>query len=228
MKKDLSFRINLNAPVQIEDSRDRKSKPVQQEEKKNKRETFTDLFESEPEKAPETPVRDDRFDFTGLIGEPEKVITAYDQLQDIDQAITEAYLKRFAKVALMEKEKFGIPASIILANGLLHSKAGKEMPAAKANNHFAIRCTRDWEGDQMTHQGDCYRSYESAWTSFRDHSFYLTTGSFSHLPKLGEVDYKAWAKGLEKGGYSSQPNLARQLITVIDQYGLAELDGHYD
>ena len=49
-----------------------------------------------------------------------------------------SYVKRFAKVAQGEMHKYGIPASITLAQGLLESNAGKSPLANKYNNHFGI------------------------------------------------------------------------------------------
>jgi len=52
----------------------------------------------------------------------------------------EAYIERFAKVAQVEMDKFGIPASIKLAQGLLESNAGKSRLAAEHFNHFGLKC----------------------------------------------------------------------------------------
>ena len=143
----------------------------------------------------------------------------------MDEGSIQAYIARFSKVAASERKKFGIPASIILGNALLHSLAGTaEIAEAGANNHFALRCTPDWQGPQRTYAGQCYRQYENAWTSFRDHSFYITTGSFSHLRQLSDTDYKGWADALEKAGFSQEKDLGRQLVKAIQVYGLEKLD----
>ena len=105
-----------------------------------------------------------------------------------------------------------------------HSRAGTaDMAGPGANNHFAIPCTPDWQGPQQTYSGQCYRQYENAWTSFRDHSFYITTGPFAHLRQLSDSDYKGWAAALEKAGFSKEKNLGRQLVKVVETYGLQEL-----
>ena len=51
-----------------------------------------------------------------------------------------AYVKRFAKVAQEEMQKFNIPASITLAQGLIETNAGQSPLATKNNNHFGIKC----------------------------------------------------------------------------------------
>ena len=72
--------------------------------------------------------------------------------------------------------------------------------------------------------GKCFRTYENAWTSFRDHSYYITTGRMAALKKLKDADYKAWAKALEKADFSNDEDFAAQLIMVVEKYELTKLD----
>ncbi len=97
--------------------------------------------------------------------------------------------------------------------------------AQEGNNHFAIPCASDWSGSKGMYQGKCYRHYDNAWSSFRDHSTYLTSGRFPVLEKLDKQDFRAWAEGLEETGYSkSSRHLARSLIEVIENHQLYDLD----
>ena len=50
------------------------------------------------------------------------------------------YLKQYSPIAISEMKKFGIPASITLAQGLLESDAGESKLATRNNNHFGIKC----------------------------------------------------------------------------------------
>ncbi|MCB9286433.1 MAG: glucosaminidase domain-containing protein [Lewinellaceae bacterium] len=223
LKKDLSFRINLNSPVRLEQPPPRPSTPARQQEKEPTRERYTENSNPQPT-AQELPAPTERFDFSSAASSRREIM-AIDLLEEVDEGTIRAYIQRFARVAASEQKKFGIPASIIIANALLHSLAGtSEMSEPGANNHFAIPCTHDWQGPQRTFGGKCYRQYENAWTSFRDHSFYITTGAFAPLRQLSDTDYKGWAEALEKAGFSPQKNLARQLIRVIEKYRLAEMD----
>ncbi|MCB0580888.1 MAG: glucosaminidase domain-containing protein [Phaeodactylibacter sp.] len=220
LKKDLSFRINLNSPVRMEQVPQRPPTPARQQEKVPSQERYTENTRQEAA-ATELPGAD-RFDFSSTAN-GRREIRAIDRLEQVDEGTIRAYIGRFARVAAGEQKKFGIPASIILANALLHSLAGTaEMAAPGVNNHFAIPCTPDWRGPQRTFSGQCYRQYENAWTSFRDHSFYITTGPFAPLRQLPDTDYKGWAGALEKAGFSGEKNLARQLVGVIETYGLQE------
>lgn len=208
MKKDLSFKINLNTPQKMEYQKEPEmpKKPVSREI----------LSENRSEKKPAV----DHFD---IVATPTKrrEMTATDRLSLVDKATVKAYIHRFRKVAEGEEQKFGIPAAIVLANALLHSQAGTDESAqSPANNHFGLPCTDDWMGETGIYAQGCKRHYENAWTSFRDHSFYITTGKFTALSSLSAHDYKAWAKGLEELGFSEEKHLAEQLIGVIEGYGL--------
>lgn len=148
-----------------------------------------------------------------------------DKMPDIDEATQWAYLKRFKDVAVGERKKYGIPSSIIVANALRQSFAGKRDLTVKSNNHFAIPCTLDWSGTGDNYGKTCYRRYENAWLSFRDHSIFITSGKFSKLHSLGATNYKAWAQGLQSLGYpSGGETLAEDLIRIIETYGLDKLD----
>jgi flagellum-specific peptidoglycan hydrolase FlgJ len=144
---------------------------------------------------------------------------------NINEETKRGFLKHFHQVAVAERKKYGIPASIILANALLQSYAGKRDVTLKNFNHFALPCNFNWNGEVEKVDGRCYRKYENAWTSFRDHSVFITSGKFAKLRNHSNYDYKAWATGLEKLGYPSDiSNLADRLIEIIEQYELEQLD----
>ena len=124
------------------------------------------------------------------------------------------YVNRFSDVARTEMEQFGIPASITLAQGLLESSAGKSPLARDANNHFGIKCfskkckkghCKNFSDD---HHKDFFRTYPSAWESFRAHSLFLQKDRYKHLLDLKKTDYINWAVGLKKAGYATDPNLS--------------------
>ena len=148
-----------------------------------------------------------------------------EEMPTIDEAIKIAYMKRFAQVAVAERRKYGIPASIVLANALRQSYAGQRDYAMRSSNQFGLPCTADWAGASDQYGDDCLRHYESAWASFRDHSNVLNSGKFANLKQFGAQDYKAWAKGLQDNGYpSNSAHLADDLIQIIEHYKLYQLD----
>ena len=141
----------------------------------------------------------------------------------------EAYVKKWSKVAVTEMYRSGVPASITLAQGLLESRYGLSPLASKGNNHFGIKCHKDWKGKTMAYdddeKGECFRVYDSAAESFRDHSDFLRyRDRYKFLFDLDTKDYKGWAYGLKKAGYATDPNYPTKLIKYIEDYKLYEYD----
>ena len=141
----------------------------------------------------------------------------------------EEYIRTFAPIALEEMEAYGIPASITLAQGLLESGAGSSNLVRKSNNHFGIKCHTKWRGPSTTHdddeKGECFRKYLHPRESYRDHSLFLANGSrYAFLFNYRITDYKAWARGLKKAGYATDPKYPAKLIAQIEKYGLDQFD----
>ena len=216
LKKDLSFQVQLNAPAKV-------NQPVTPKEKDQVTPQVNNSKKAYTEKQPKKASLFDKFEFP-FIGRASKKVDPTYEFNKVDETTKLAYLKRFAHVAVSEQKKFGIPASITLASGLLHSFAGQRAITKSGNNHFGIKCTTDWEGEMIDRQGNCYRKYANAWTSFRDHSQYLTSDQFKALRSLDPLDYKAWAKVLEKEDFSNFDQLSYHLISIVNEYQLHELD----
>jgi flagellum-specific peptidoglycan hydrolase FlgJ len=140
------------------------------------------------------------------------------------------YVLQYAEMAQKEMKKYGIPASITLAQGLLESQAGMGELAAKSNNHFGIKCHKGWRGARVSHdddaKGECFRKYKKVEQSYRDHSDFLRNrGRYSDLFKMKKTDYIRWAHGLKKAGYATDPQYAYKLISLIERYELWQFDG---
>ena len=139
------------------------------------------------------------------------------------------YLQIFGPIARREMKQYKIPASITLAQGLLESGFGEGRLALEGNNHFGIKCHRTWQGEKIYHdddeKGECFRVYADAGESYRDHSLFLSERDrYAFLFRLGKRDYKAWAKGLKKAGYATDPKYPDKLIRLIERFDLAQYD----
>ncbi len=149
----------------------------------------------------------------------------------------EEYIKTFSELAMKEMARVGIPASITLAQGCLESNNGNSTLATRGNNHFGIKC-HEWTGKKIYYDDDdkseCFRSYNSPYESYMDHSQFLSTRSrYAGLFELKPHDYRGWAKGLKDAGYATAPNYATLLIQIIEQnelfrYDLMVLEGGMD
>ena len=141
----------------------------------------------------------------------------------------EQYIQKFAQYAVEEMEKYKIPASITLAQGLLETGGGQSRLAQQGNNHFGIKCKEEWTGKTMKHTDDapneCFRVYNDPRESYEDHSKFLAYRPYyTKLFTLDMMDYKAWAHGLKKAGYATNPRYAYILIDKIERNNLFEFD----
>jgi flagellum-specific peptidoglycan hydrolase FlgJ len=139
------------------------------------------------------------------------------------------YIANYKDVAMNNMKNYGIPASIILAQGILESGAGKSSLAVTANNHFGIKCHNDWKGESVLKDDDaaqeCFRKYNDPAESFKDHATFLTgRNRYASLFELSKDDYEAWAKGLRLAGYATDPNYPQKLISYIESYELYQYD----
>ena len=140
----------------------------------------------------------------------------------------QAYINVYYKQAIRLQKQYKIPASIILAQALLESKAGQSFLALAGNNHFGLKCT-DWQGlcinKDDDRKNDCFRKYLNAADSFEDYSRFLSERVYyKPLFKLKITDYKAWANGLVQCGYATDPQYGTKLIKIIEQYQLYYYD----
>jgi LysM repeat protein len=137
------------------------------------------------------------------------------------------YIKKYKDLAIAEMQRTGIPASIKLAQGIHETSAGTSDLVKRSNNHFGLKCKAEWTGMTVKHTDDapneCFRKYESPLDSYKDQSNYLKgTPRYSSLFELDPTDYKAWAFGLKKAGYATNPKYSQVLIKLIEDYDLQD------
>lgn len=135
------------------------------------------------------------------------------------------YIAQYKDIAIVEMQRSGVPASITLAQGILESAYGESDLCKQSNNHFGIKCKTEWTGDKVYHDDDirheCFRSYQSAIDSYKDHSDFLRTRAwYDFLFKLEPTDFEGWAKGLKKAGYAMEKDYPQKLMKVINDYNL--------
>ena len=139
------------------------------------------------------------------------------------------YIETYKEMAIDQMHRYGIPASITLAQGLLESGAGNSTLTRKANNHFGIKVGMNWTGPYVLQdddaKGEKFRKYRNAAESYEDHSLFLKNGRrYASLFTLKSTDYKGWAHGLKKAGYATNPKYAQLLIHIIETYDLTRFD----
>jgi hypothetical protein len=145
---------------------------------------------------------------------------------------TQSYVDQYANFAMEQQRKYGIPASITLAQGIIESANGKSQLARNENNHFGVKATKAWldaGGKYGLYTDDAknekFCSYASVGDSYEHHSKFLKNNSrYAACFKLSSDDYKGWANGLQRAGYATNKSYAQSLIAVIERNGLDKYD----
>lgn len=211
----LFYSCNSNKPV-IQTTKTPSRKPTPQVVKVEKK------TESKPvvveEKKPQAPIQNQT---TETLEATSKV--------KVTTEIVLAYIETYKEVAKKNMQNHGVPASIALAQAILESGAGTGTLCRKANNHFGIKCHKEWTGSSVNHDDDelqeCFRKYDNAYDSYQDYAAFLRGRRwYDPLFQLEKNDYKGWAKGLKKAGYATDPAYPSKLIGLIERYQLQKYD----
>ncbi len=148
---------------------------------------------------------------------------------DSFEITTEQYITIYKDIAIQEMYGSNIPASITLAQGILESGKGNSELARKANNHFGIKCHKEWDGETFhmddDEKNECFRMYNNPEESFKDHTHFLISRErYSELFEFEILDYTNWAHGLKRAGYATNPRYAHILIRIIEENQLFLFD----
>jgi LysM repeat protein len=137
------------------------------------------------------------------------------------------YVTQYYQLAIAEQRNSGVPAAVTLGQGILETEAGASELMTQANNHFGIKCKNGWDGETFLHDDDakqeCFKKYKSADESYRDHSYLLKRNPrYSTLFSIPMKDYASWAAGLKRCGYATDPQYAKRLVKIIEDFGLQD------
>ena len=142
------------------------------------------------------------------------------------------YAERYAAEAMEQMKRYGIPASVTLAQGILESRNGQSELSQLGNNHFGVKASKSWlknGGDYLVYTDDKpnekFCKYATVGDSYEHHSKILKNSSrYSQCFKLSPDDYKGWTKGIERGGYATNGGYAASLQKIIEINGLQKYD----
>ncbi len=142
------------------------------------------------------------------------------------------YAERYAAEAMEQMKRYGIPASVTLAQGILESSNGQSELSQLGNNHFGVKASGSWlknGGDYLVYTDDKpnekFCKYATVGDSYEHHSKILKNSNrYSQCFKLSPDDYKGWTKGIERGGYATNGGYAASLQKIIETNGLQKYD----
>ena len=133
--------------------------------------------------------------------------------------------------AIEQQIKYGIPASVTLAQMYIESGGGRSKLAVNGNNYFGIKCTKDWlaagkpyslHNDDRPNEKFC--NYNSVEESIEHHSQFLMGKRYKDCRACDSTDYEGWARGLQAAGYATDKRYANILIGEIKAYDLQKYD----
>ena len=152
---------------------------------------------------------------------------------------TAAFIAQCVEPAKANQRRYGVPASVTIAQAILETGWGRSELATRANNYFGIKCApvasphqvgcvdrETWEhlnGNDVTVAAS-FRRYVSMTDSFLDHGLFLTSRpryAAAFEPGIGADEF---ARRIHAAGYATDPNYSNKLIGLMDQYGLRQYD----
>lgn len=142
-------------------------------------------------------------------------------------ASRQAYIDQYAEYAMEQMRRYGIPASVTLAQGIIESAEGKSMLSRTANNHFGVK--GEFNGQYVRADDDKpnekFKKYENVGQSYEDHSKVLMGERYQKYTRnLSPDDYKGWAAGIKAGGYATAKNYVSTIVGVIEGANLQKYD----
>lgn len=142
-----------------------------------------------------------------------------------------AFFEQYAPLAMEQQQKYGIPASVTLAQMYLESAGGTSNLAVTGNNYFGIKCSSQWLADGKPYSlhhddkpNEKFCNYASVQESIEHHSQFLMGSRYAACRRCAADDYRGWANGLQAAGYATNRNYANTLIADIEAYGLNKYD----
>lgn len=142
------------------------------------------------------------------------------------------FIQRLAPYAQEVQRKYGVPASIVMAQAALESGWGDNV---KGNNFFGVKAGKSWDGRTVamaTHeyvQGnrvgitDTFRAYRNLGDSVDNYARVLATDARYAKVMQATTAHQA-AEALQRAGYATDPKYAEKLKSVIASNSLERFD----
>ena len=132
-----------------------------------------------------------------------------------------SYIEQHKAVAIQYMEKYGCPASIILAIALHESAYGTSRVARHLNNHFGIKGPNNSKVIRSA-----YKGYDSIAESYADFVGLLKRRKRTQqlFDQYQPHEYEKWVRGIARSGYAHSPSWSSKVISIIRKYNLNELD----
>jgi flagellar protein FlgJ len=150
----------------------------------------------------------------------------------------EAFIQNLAHGAQESQRRYGVPASVTLAQAILETYWGTSYLAREANNYFGIKAygkpgtdgviwMEAWEVDDAGRNvtsSEPFRRYTDPGESLVDHGlFFIENRRYARALEAG-TDPREFARRINVAGYATDPAYAAKLISYMDRYNLYQWD----
>jgi len=149
------------------------------------------------------------------------------------------FLSRVAEPARLGYQKYGVPASVTIAQSILESGWGRSQLTRRDHSYFGIKCfgnpgtialgcrsyaTTECEGSRCYNTTAQFRAYRNATASFADHGYFLTVHDRYDRAFRYSNNPDQFVREIHKAGYATSPSYASDLIDLMKQYNLYRYD----
>ena len=141
------------------------------------------------------------------------------------------FFEKYAAAAIEEQKRYGIPASVTLAQMAVESGYGESNLARQDNNYFGIKASdkwikagKPWSYHHDDHYNDKFCTFASPLDSLEYHSKVLMADRYKACRQYASDDHTHWIEGIKKGGYATDPRYVGTIEGVIKKYGLDKYD----
>jgi flagellum-specific peptidoglycan hydrolase FlgJ len=144
-----------------------------------------------------------------------------------------SFINAIARGAVEGQQRYGVPASVTIAQAILESGWGRSTLAAQDHNLFgvkgsgpagsALHRTREYVHGRYVTVRAAFRRYHNAAESMLDHARLLATHSAYRAAMSVRDDARAFAHRLQ-GVYATSPTYAKSLIDIMNDYNLYAYD----
>ncbi len=142
-----------------------------------------------------------------------------------------AFLEKYAPAAMEQQRRYGIPASVTLAQMALESRWGLSKQALLDHNYFGIKASSKWLAsgrpynvydDDRLHEKFCV--FADAMESMEYHSRILMGDRYRRCRAYSSDDWLHWLVEIKNAGYATSEIYVQECSRIIEQHHLHDYD----
>lgn len=139
----------------------------------------------------------------------------------------EDFIRQYAEIAMRQQKKYGIPASVILAQMAFESGWGSSDLAQKGNNYFGIKCSRSWLSQGLPYSlhdddkpNEKFCNFSCVEEGVEYHTRLLMSDRYARCWRYGPTDYHNWLKTIKASGYATRKDYVSLCERIIRKHKL--------